>query len=238
MRKETVLMIISISILIWSGLCAAVVMGAEHVKLVWNMPEGPYDGVRIYQKIDEGSVYGAPMATEQYPDGNIPAGTRELDVIMPGEENSVSTYSWVARAYLGDVESDDSNEVSYIVVNTIPMTPDSVTAEYDLETNQIVMSWAQPTEDYMPDKWVIEYQVGDGEWTQLGNIPGGTSDFLFETPFDLIGDGEYGMVNFRIVAYRKSGVASTASDVLPVEIDRRIKPPTPQLSIEVPAVIE
>lgn len=235
--KGKLLTVVAVAILIWSAVAVGSALGTEHVKLAWDMPEGPYDGVRIYQKIGDGS-YSAPLATEEYPDGNIPAGSSELMVVMPGEENSVSVYSWVARAYLGEVESDDSNEVSYIVVNTIPLTPGSVTAEYDLETNQIVMSWDQPTEEYMPDKWVIEYQIGEGAWTPIGDIPGGTNDFLFETPFDLIGDGEYGTVNFRVVAYRRSGVQSEASQTLPVEIDRRIKPPIPQLNIEVPTVIE
>jgi hypothetical protein len=83
------------------SLIFAAVAGAT-VTLEWDPNDPAPEGYRLFRRVDgEAYDYSAPLGTV--------TGTRyEDDTILAGE-----TYYYVVRAYEGDNESGDSNEVSY-----------------------------------------------------------------------------------------------------------------------------
>lgn len=80
----------------------------ETVQFQWDYPtDESIDGFRLYQRL-EGSEYGAPVLETD-------PSMRDVTLEVTGEENTFSKYQFMLRAFRGNNESVDSNEVEFSV---------------------------------------------------------------------------------------------------------------------------
>lgn len=204
---------------------------AEEIILEWDAPASPVDGVRIYQrtaKENDDYDFSRPVAVAGPNDTSI-----KIDVT--GEPEKVLKYLWVARAFIADFESVNSNEVDYKVVNTIPLQPIELTGYYDSNNSIIYLSWKQPEETHPVWYWKVFYQIDSEGFIELGRVDK-DADLELISPFDAVPNGEFKEVKFVVVAFRRSGVFSENSETLNVRVDRRdqiVVPPINNLRLEI-----
>lgn len=222
---------------------------AEDITLQWDQVEG-VDGYLLFQTIratnpDTGVLehifdYNTPITTELYPDGKIPQTTTALTVSLPGVENADTKYMFVARAFRGEDQSENSNTVAYVVSLVPPDAPQDLTGSYNKESNSIELVWTQAEEVAWRSisHYTVFYQIDNGEWIELGKVENGET--TLNTAFEAVPDGEVKNVAFAVVAYRRSGVFSADSSVLTLIIDRSLGevPTVPNLrvKIEIPVI--
>jgi len=207
---------------------SAVDVSGEEIILTWDAPIEVHDGVKIFQKTaKDGDVYdySNPITTILFP--GISATINVL-----GEADAVLKYQWVARAYRDDIESIDSNEVSYKVVNIPPLTPVGLSGYYDTSKQVITLRWEQPADDWAIDHWVVYYRLPGREWAELGRVDDG-NELTLTQDFNVVNSGEQQIIDFAVVAFRRSGVFSANSLEHSIEIDRRTVDPVQNLRIEV-----
>ena len=229
MRKYDV-----VTLIIFVALTIAVIFflrtleaGGEQITLTWDAPAQEHTGVKIFQKTTkDGDAYdySSPVATVLYP-----ANVATIDV--PGEPDAVLKYQWIARAYRDDMESGNSNEVSYKVVNVQPLTPIELSGSY--EDDIITLSWSQPVDEHPIDKWVVYYKNADGQFEAIGIVTDGSNLELSSDVSELAPIGQRTNMSFAVVAFRRSGVYSANSVELEIEIDRREVAPVQNLRIEI-----
>ena len=206
---------------------------AEKITLEWDPPEGSYDGVKIYQHTaqpDDSYDFTAPVA-------DIPVGTTSAIIDVPGLPNEVLKYQWVARAYKSDQQSENSNEVSYKVVNVIPISPVDLTGSFDPIESVINLTFVQPDDPYPINHWSIFYSIDGSDFIELGSITD-PDQLTLEVPFDQVKPGEKKAVIFRAVSFRRSGVYSNDSNNFELVIDRGEVGPVKNLRInlEIPVI--
>ncbi|MBT8490689.1 MAG: hypothetical protein KJN62_06555 [Deltaproteobacteria bacterium] len=224
---------------------------AEKIMLEWDQPEGEFDGVRIYSTIREWNFdteqveheydFRIPLKTDEYPTGDIPSNVTSIVVDLPGVADDRTKYMFVARAFLEDEESENSNEVSYVVNNIVPPVPTALAGSYTKDTGIINVQWEQAAEAHnwaYVHHWIIYYRLsGETEWTAIGRV-NKDAELSLTVPFDKVEPGEQKEVEFTIVAYRRSGVYSADSAPLSITVDRRQVPPIQNLriNIEIPVI--
>lgn len=246
MRAKIVWFIIFIWFFLMAFLFFTASAKSENITLQWD-PVADVDGYYLYQTIRAGDPpehqfdYNSPVITSQYPDGKIPQDTTSLTVDLPGVDNADTKYMFVARAFRGDLQSENSNEVFYVVSLVPPFAAAELTGNYDKEAGLISLSWQQPggePEWRQPvSHWIVYFRIGDGGWTPIGRIDTG-NELTLEAPFSAVADGERADVQFTIVTYRRSGIYSENSAVLTIDVDRKGVPPIQNLriNIEIPVV--
>lgn len=239
--KRTIFMILLLWAVIILCITLAIVARAEKITLQWDTVEG-VDGYYIYQfQKDETYDYTNPVKTVVYPDGKIPQHVDRLIIDLEGIAGQDTKYRWVARSFRGDEQSDDSNEVEYVVALTIPPAPNELAGSFDKEAGMINLSWVQPveTQSYRMISHFIVYcrQQGDEEWKAIGRI-NSDNELTLQAPISAIMSEEKATLEFTIVAYRRSGVYSHNSDILSLEIDRTKVPVIQNLriNIEIPVI--
>lgn len=237
----TITVIFALSVLIVMFVFVSLSQG-EKIELQWdyNDPQEP-DGFRIYSRTTGGQYdYNSALPTIEYPDGNIPPEVRAVTVDLPGEQNAAVKYEFVARAYVVDLNSDDSNQVDYIVVRIPPPKPIDLTGEFNRRESLIHIEWTQPQDDYITNHWRVYYKLSEqeaSEYTELGLIRK-DNPLQLTTSFNVVGQGEHKSVDFVVVAYRRSGAWSGNSQTLTIDVDRRQPGPVENLriNIEIPVV--
>lgn len=221
-----------ISILIIVAIISAILLffihaDAEIITLTWDAPSESHDGVKIYQKTArEGDNYDFTSPAADIP---FPGSTAEIEVL--GEPDAVLKYIWVARAYRNELESSNSNEVGYKVINIPPLVPVALTAAQ--QGTVIEISWEQPSDPYLIDHWILYARTGEDPFIDIGNVTDGDNLTLTRDLSDMAPHGEVTVVTFTVVAFRRSGVFSANSTEATVSIDRRTLPPVENLRIEV-----
>ncbi|MBT8342949.1 MAG: hypothetical protein KJP07_23315 [Desulfatitalea sp.] len=236
---KTILLLIAL-------LCYPSVPSAEKIMLQWDGVED-VDGYYIYQAIRAGDPpehafdYDQPVTTDDYPDGKIPQNVNQITVDLPGIESSDAKYMFVARAFRDDEQSENSNEVSYVVSLIPPLPAGELAGGYNKGAGIISLSWQQPGDEpewrQPVSHWIIYYRIDAGGWIPIGRIDSG-NELTLEAPFSAVAEGEQKTVEFAIVTYRRSGIYSANSDILAIDIDRRGVPPVQNLkiSIEIPVI--
>lgn len=215
----TAIIVVALLLFLWEA-------EAEMITLTWDPPTQQHDGVRIYQKTaKDGDAYDydAPIA-----DVSAPTNKATLEVL--GEENAVLKYQWVARAYRDDIESIDSNEVAYKVVNIPPLTPVELIGSY--ADDVVTLSWQQPQDSHPIDHWIIYYKK-HGDFIPLGAVTDENELVLSADVSQIAPPGEATYLTFTAVAYRRSGVFSANSTEFNLIVDRRDVAPIQNLRIEV-----
>lgn len=240
MRKIDV-MIMVIFLLIVIVLAFVFRAWGEQIQLRWD-PVDDVDGYRIYQTIRGGDPishtfdFTSPITTETYPDGNIPQRETQITIDLPGVDGEDTKYMFVARSFRGDEQSENSNEVSYVVSLVPPFPPAELRGSYDKTAGMIHVSWSQPADEYewrTVDRWSVYYRIsGTQEWAIVGSVESG-SDLQIESAFNAVAEGETADVEFVVVSYRRSGVFSANSDILTLTVDRRGVPPIQNLRIDI-----
>lgn len=200
----------------------------EELLLIWDEPVDQIEGVKIFQKTArEGDVYDftTPVADVKYP-------STQVIIEVPGEDGAVLKYLWVARAYRGELESANSNEINYKVVNIPPLTPVSLSADYDNDV--IRLTWDQPNDDHPVNHWLLYFKHSDGsEFIPVGRVNEGNELELTKDISSLAPIGSISELTFTVVAYRRSGVYSANSQEVNLTIDRRQVEPIQNLRIEI-----
>jgi hypothetical protein len=221
-------------------LLAAQIVQGEEIKLAWDYQSG-IDGYRCFQKTAYATDkydYFNPVKPKNYPDGNIPQQVTDITVDLPGEPLKVLKYLFVCRAFKGSVESADSNEVGYKVVNTVPPTPINLSGSYDDDNQMINLTWEQPQDNHIIYKWIVYYRLSENtDFTDLG-IVNYNHELTLSTPFYVVPKGDKKTVIFTVVAFRRSGVYSDNSGELSIEIDRGIVGPVQNLKIDIDIPVE
>jgi hypothetical protein len=188
---------------------------AEKIRLEWDPPtDQNITGVKVFQKTaKDGDNYdfSAPVAI-------VDKGVDFADVELPGEPNTVLKYQFVARAYRDIYESANSNEVSYKVINIMPISPSQLSGKY--ENGVVTLTWLQPEDPYPIYKWIVYYRLSPNDsWIELGTVDD-LQNLTITKAFDAVPDGQRKTVTFSVTAFRRSGVYSTDNTVASVIIDR------------------
>lgn len=89
----------------------AVIARADSVTLSWDANDPAPEGYMIYQRLD-GAAY-------DYTDGTEVCKTVETSCVVENLSQGIQ-YFFVARAYVGQEQSGDSNEVNFIPIITPP----------------------------------------------------------------------------------------------------------------------
>ena len=219
---------------------------AEKITLQWDSVDG-VDGYYIFQTIRAGNPpthefdYENPVTNTEYPDGKIPQDVTQITIDLPGVQDADTKYIFVARAFKDDLQSENSNEVAYVVSLIPPFAAVELTGGYDKDAGLINLNWQQPggEPDYRQpvSHWIVYYRIDGGEWTAIGRIDTG-NDLQLEAPFSAVAEGEQAQVEFTIVTYRRSGIYSENSNILTIDVDRRNVPPIQNLriNIEIPVL--
>lgn len=204
---------------------------AEEIILEWDSPKSPVDGIRIFQR----TAYPDDTYDFERPVAEVGPNETSVRIDVPGEPDKVLKYLWVARAFIADFESDNSNEVDYKVVNTIPPQPVELTGYYDSNNSIVYLSWKQPEDTHPVWYWKVFYRVDSVGFIELGQV-NKDAELELISSFDVVPDGEFKEVDFVVVAFRRSGVFSENSETLNIRVDRRdqiIVPPVDNLRIEI-----
>lgn len=214
---------------------------AEEITLEWDIPDIIPDGYRIFQTVPYQDELGAwhheydyinPVVTTAYQDGNIPPDVYSIVVDLPGRPNEVTNYLFVARSFIDQEQSQDSNQVSYKVVNIPPITPTELMGEFDKGAGVITLTWTQPEDDYYIEKWIIYYRRDGPDFIELGSVDQG-QELTLTADSDFLGDSDLSVVDFVVVAFRSSGVFSANSVEHSIPIDRREVAPVNNLRIKI-----
>ena len=106
----------------------------EKITLQWDKVDG-VDGYRIFQSIRSLNEDGTWSNTFDYssPIGEVTQDIDTLEVDLPGEDGQEIRYRFVARSFIADDESADSNEAEWKVNRIVPPTPISLTGNYSKE---------------------------------------------------------------------------------------------------------
>lgn len=204
---------------------------AEKVELQWDYDGAPADGFHIYFKAD--GEYADPAPTIEYPDGNIPPNVRQVTVDLPVVDGDATNYVFIARTFLADELSEPSNKVFYTVVGIPPLIPTAIIGSYDKAQSIIHVAWEQPQDDYDTHHWRVYARLqGEQDFEEIGLIRK-DQGLELTTGFNLVPAGAQEQCEFVVVSYRRSGVYSANSDILLLDIDRRMVDPVKNLRINI-----
>ena len=211
---------------------------SETIQLEWDYTaddQTNIDGFRLYMRrlYTEEYDYTNPVAT-------IPPEYRNYQIDAEAGEDTNRTYSFVIRAYKGDEESTDSNEVNYLVVGIKPAAPIELTGEYNKETSILNLNWEQPQDDFDIWKWIVYYRIDDDtEFIELGTVDKGQALTLVKD-FNVVEPGQSKTVHFTVVAFRRDyTVHSENAAEFSIVIDRQGPPVPPdnlKINIEIPVL--
>lgn len=200
---------------------------SETIQLEWDYPaedESKIDGFKLFMRrlYTEEYDYTNPVAT-------IPAVDRNYQIEVSPGEGANRTYSFVIRAYKGDEQSTDSNQVEYLVVGIAPQAPINLTGDYNKDTSILNLSWEQPTDEYDVWQWIVYYRLTDQiDFTELGRVDRGQALVLTQD-FDVVAKGESETVFFTVVAFRRDYTIHSANAAeFALVIDRQGPPAAPE----------
>lgn len=198
----------------------------------WDYDDGAtIDGFKLYsghmgQFADGtwGAQYGDPIIT------GIPPDAREITTVENGWEGQAKKFCFKMRAYRGENESADSNEVCVTIDNTPLQAPQGALGQWDASNNVVILQWSQP--DLNRTKyWQVYYKFsGEAEYRLLDKLDNsGQPDLVLSKEITDVPAGEIRDCIFTIVAYKDNAVFSPDSDEVAITIDR-----TPDAPIEPP----
>lgn len=189
------------------------------ITFAWDANDPTPDGYRVFSR-DDGVAYDHSSPNWE---GTINQAT--IDYVC--QEGQVCVTHHVVRAYVGDMESQDSNEVSYTFNGVKPSQPENLSAEYDKILKQITFTWTQPGQDGI-SKWAFfmkDIDDQDSTYSEIATVAGdsGAVDTVYQGELDL--PEKLNHVEFVAVAFNESGVWSDDSDSVYLEIN--LLPPVP-----------
>lgn len=197
---------------------------AAEVQLEWTPNTPNPDGYRLYQKDGGGAYdYANPVVLPSTggASGDIPGNLTTAIVPDLGVDGRSTKYCWVLRAFIGQDDSGDSNEVCYNVDLRVPPEPSSVSASWDKESSSITVQWNQ--DPSVPVKeWKVYYSLTSGSSYQLiDTVSNDGSSHSITASFSAVPAGDRATVYFTVVAFRSDTLFSQNSGEVVVDVDRR-----------------
>lgn len=196
---------------------------AEEVTLQWDPNDPTPDGYKMFRR-EDGQLYNYASP--------IWIGTETLikdsDI---GRSNEKVIYYWVVRAYVGDEESGDSNEVTYTVNLLPPEVINNLEGGYNSVTNEIQLTWSQTGEE-IPAYWKIYYsEISGGLYTELDTIQNTGIINITSIQTLSVNKGEMKTFYFVIVGFKSDSLYSANSNEVSIVVDRRMLTPINTLRI-------
>lgn len=158
----------------------------------------------------------------------IPPDSREITTVEQGWTGVSKKWCFMMRAYRGENESADSNEVCVTIDNTPLQAPQGALGQWDSENDVVILQWTQP--DLNRTKyWQVYYKFsGETEYRLLDKLDNtGQPDLVLSKEITDVPAGESRDCIFTIVAYKDSAVFSPDSAEVAITIDRTPDAPIP-----------
>jgi hypothetical protein len=192
---------------------AMVITGtADVIKFQWdydlaNNPE--IDGFKLYQR-----------SGEEYVDPPVWIGnTLEAEVDVAGVEGQATTYNYIVRAFKGDTESENSNEVSYTVDRVPPL---AVVLNAVYENDVVTFTWDDPDQQNII-YWNIYYATkSGGPYAEFDTVENTGNNLLTASKELIVPVGEKHSYYFTIVAFKTPTLFSPNSNEISITIDKRL----------------
>ena len=204
------------------------------IKFIWDADVEDVEGqkllwetLNLYQRsapfVDGTSTpppydYTSPAATfpQTYVDGkSVPT---EYDHVVDAAAGVITKFYWVIRSGNGDLESEDSDEVS-LRIDLTPLQAFVFTAVYNDVANSIDFAWS--TEDSRATKWRIFHSTTQGGPYEVltTTTESGTSSIPID---ELFPKGQKTIQYFTMVSFGKYDVYSPNATEVAITIDRLI----------------
>jgi hypothetical protein len=205
---------------------------AADVTLAWDHNDPLPEGYRIFLRQDSGSYNYTSPAWQG------PENTATINNLY-GIPMIESTYFFVVRAYLEDLESADSEEVFFTIDRTPPLKITSIQAAYDRAQSAISLSFVQPSPD-RAKYWKVFYTFTSGqdyvEFDTIFNT--GQAEPSLTTAFTAVPEGERKTVYFAVVGFFDDESFSENSAEVAVDINRIVLTPPANITIKVVIPVE
>lgn len=211
---------------------------AGQVKLQWDPNDPAPEGYRVFTRVENTLYdYTKPQPVLEFADGNILHPTALVTVDLPGLPMKAVKYYFIVRAYDGDLESEDSEEVFWTINRTPPDLVSSIQAEYNKASSEISLSFVQPNAD-RAKYWKVFYTFTSGssyvEFDTIQNT--GQAQPSSTKAFTAVSVGEIKTVYFVVIGFYDDESFSENSAEASVVIDRRVKP-QPPINLKVGVII-
>lgn len=215
--KFAIALLVALFVVMIAAVCEC---NADEVTLQWDYGDTPIDGFRIYSgpmgQFDDGTW--GPQLEEAPLVDNITPDMREVLTSQPGWAGQSKKFCFIARAFKGDEESPDSNDVCIVINNTPLIAPSDLAGTYS--DDMIEISWTQ-ADAIRAHYWIIYYRIGDGAFIQLDRVDNiGQGELKLTKAFDAVEAGQSVDVQFAIVAFKNTDVFSPDSEILTITVDR------------------
>jgi hypothetical protein len=197
------------------------------VGLRWDPNDPAPTGYRVFERGEGGTYdYENPRMTEAYPNGDILSPMVDVQVkgiITP--PNVLTKRYWIVRAYEGDLESPDSEEVSMEFDRTAPPAATNLAAEYSRADETISLTWDQ-AETAKVSHWDIFYTETPGQdYAKLDTVQNTGQTPELTAPITIVAAGERKTIYFAIVSFRDLEVFSANSLEVEVDVNRTVLQP-------------
>lgn len=203
------------------------------VTLAWDADgAGVWEKLNFYERGEGGAYdYTTPIYTlpQTYVDN---ASTPTEAVITSTFPDGVSTTKyWVVRAAAGDLESADSDEVSF-TVDLTPLPAPTYTAVFNETALSIDFSWPTGADARILGWRIFSRLEGQTEWELLEQVDQSGSVSI---PLgDLFPEGERTVREFTMVAYAPFDLFSPDGEVTTITVNRR--PPSGVINFRIQLV--
>lgn len=193
------------------------------IKFQWDPDTaGGWEKINLYERAEDAAYdYTQAKGTvdQTYVDGNSTPTT--IETVANFTDGVKSTKFWVVRAQAGDIESADSEEVSY-TVDLTPIEQFEFTAVYNETAKSIDMAWN--ITDARITKWEIyTSDAAGGPYTKLTEVANAEG---VETTYSVKGDtlfpaGEKTTKYFTMVAFGPYDLFSANSPEIAITVNKR-----------------
>jgi hypothetical protein len=185
---------------------------ADQLTFVWDPNDPAPEGYRLFQRL-EGEEY-----SNHFWQGQETTATTDVN----GVAGQKTDYYFVVRAYEGDTESLDSNEVKHTVDLVPPVTASDVIASYEASTSEITLSWKQSGLEEII-YWKVYYaEDAGGPYSEIETVLNIGQSEIFATRVLEVPLGSMQTFYFTIVSFKRDSLYSLNSEEVFVTVDNRI----------------
>lgn len=208
---------------------------SAQVGLRWDPNDPNPEGYKVFTRADKehdrfglAYDYQDPQPTLEDPDGLIPYSITRVDIELPGIPMQEVTYFFVVRAYDGELESPDSEEVFWVLDRTPPPVATDLQGSYSRDTNEITFTFNQAGD--RAKFWKIYYTKTQGQdYVEFDTVQNtGQLNPTITKPFTAVPDGSQETVYFTVVSFFDMESFSPNSQELAIDVNRKAVPQPPQ----------
>ena len=183
---------------------------------------GNWEELRLFERAEQGTYdYATPKSTLPQTYANDLSQPTQMTITTDFMDGQVTTKFWVIRAAAGELESADSDEVSF-TVNLLPLEQFDFTAVYNEVTKTIDMAW-QITDPRITRWEIYTSDTAGGPYqplTTVNNVEGAETSYSVEEE-SLFPAGERTTKYFTMVAFAPYDIFSVNSPEISITINKR-----------------